>query len=445
DELVQHIPAYLDKPVTAASAAIPAAFTLSTDVPRYTLETNYNSFRIESGDLYADVNNSTITGTLDIQFSDVLNEIGAPIELAYSLPILEDGAVYSVTPSADNNLDEYRTTFMYDDAADGFYLRADANACGTITLGTDTLLSTSFPETAEQEITVALNAWDAPWQSLVMNGSSTGCQVVSAEDGAQFTSDTPTTVSVSAEVFLDSVRFEEIELTSAGITVTESEDRVCSILRGEETVSNRNIGHYVIFDSRLGSNVDTVYDIPDDGLCEEPTEPTREGYLFTGWYTDLLFENKWDFAEDTVTDNMTLYAGWTRDPDYYCTVVFHFEDHAELLFVKRGEGLSEEALPDIPHKDGVIQKWDIDDLSSITEDMDVYIKISTIGDINGDNEVTPEDYNILSDYFSGQSADVTISSAAADLNDDSRVTRADAMILARYLAKWPGYAEKYFQ
>ncbi|MBO4933274.1 MAG: hypothetical protein J6I42_13960, partial [Clostridia bacterium] len=92
-----------------------------------------------------------------------------------------------------------------------------------------------------------------------------------------------------------------------------------------------------------------------------------------------------------------------------------------------------------------IQKWDIDDLSSITEDMDVYIKTSTIGDINGDNEVTPEDYNILIDYFSGQSADVTISSAAADLNDDSRVTRADAMILARYLAKWPGYAEKYFQ
>ena len=68
-----------------------------------------------------------------------------------------------------------------------------------------------------------------------------------------------------------------------------------------------------------------------------------------------------------------------------------------------------------------------------------------IGDVNQDGNVNELDSEILTDYFSGQPVDVTITPDTADLNDDSRVTRADAMILARYLAKWPGYADKYFQ
>jgi len=67
------------------------------------------------------------------------------------------------------------------------------------------------------------------------------------------------------------------------------------------------------------------------------------------------------------------------------------------------------------------------------------------GDIDRNGEITPEDYNILVDYFSGHPVDVSITPDTADLNGDTLVTRADAMILARYLAKWPGYAEKYFQ
>ncbi|MDR2418435.1 MAG: leucine-rich repeat protein [Treponema sp.] len=37
---------------------------------------------------------------------------------------------------------------------------------------------------------------------------------------------------------------------------------------------------------------------------------TYDGYAFTGWYTDTDRTTAWDFATDTVTGNLTLYAKW---------------------------------------------------------------------------------------------------------------------------------------
>lgn len=47
----------------------------------------------------------------------------------------------------------------------------------------------------------------------------------------------------------------------------------------------------------------------------EPQEPTREGYRFNGWYADLDRTRLWDFENDTVSGNMTLYAGWLEGAD----------------------------------------------------------------------------------------------------------------------------------
>lgn len=35
-------------------------------------------------------------------------------------------------------------------------------------------------------------------------------------------------------------------------------------------------------------------------------------YLFEGWYTDEYFSNKWNFDQDTVLENITLYAKWIK-------------------------------------------------------------------------------------------------------------------------------------
>lgn len=45
-------------------------------------------------------------------------------------------------------------------------------------------------------------------------------------------------------------------------------------------------------------------------LIEAPEPPTREGFVFDGWYLDPGAAIPWDLEEDTVTESITLYAGW---------------------------------------------------------------------------------------------------------------------------------------
>ena len=52
--------------------------------------------------------------------------------------------------------------------------------------------------------------------------------------------------------------------------------------------------------SILWSNEDTL---------DEPTAPTADGYVFTGWYKEPDCINPWDFNTE-VPGDMTLYAGW---------------------------------------------------------------------------------------------------------------------------------------
>lgn len=66
---------------------------------------------------------------------------------------------------------------------------------------------------------------------------------------------------------------------------------------------------YVSYDSNDGSQVAGQM-VLDGGLATEPTAPTKDGFTFAGWYTEIALENLFDFANDTITDDITLYAKW---------------------------------------------------------------------------------------------------------------------------------------
>lgn len=46
----------------------------------------------------------------------------------------------------------------------------------------------------------------------------------------------------------------------------------------------------------------------------KPTDPTKEGYTFDGWYTDATYTNKYTLWGDSITGNTTLYARWNVNP-----------------------------------------------------------------------------------------------------------------------------------
>ncbi len=65
----------------------------------------------------------------------------------------------------------------------------------------------------------------------------------------------------------------------------------------------------VKFESNGGSKVEDQT-VQYGEKIAKPKDPTREGYTFDAWYKDLDKTQKWDFENDTVTGNMTLFAGW---------------------------------------------------------------------------------------------------------------------------------------
>ena len=71
-----------------------------------------------------------------------------------------------------------------------------------------------------------------------------------------------------------------------------------------------NKGFTVSFDSRGGTDVPSQTDLLYGDYLVEPEPPTREGYIFTGWYYDKNCTYPWDFSVTTVPQTMTLYAGW---------------------------------------------------------------------------------------------------------------------------------------
>ena len=70
------------------------------------------------------------------------------------------------------------------------------------------------------------------------------------------------------------------------------------------------VDYEVKFDSQGGSSVASVF-VADGNKITRPTNPTFAGHAFGGWFKDAACTNEWNFANDVVTGNMTLYAKWT--------------------------------------------------------------------------------------------------------------------------------------
>ena len=74
-----------------------------------------------------------------------------------------------------------------------------------------------------------------------------------------------------------------------------------------------NINTYTVtFNSNGGSAVSSVK-VKYKEVIKKPTNPTRSGYYFAGWYTDTSYEEKFSFLTEIKKD-ITLYADWYTQP-----------------------------------------------------------------------------------------------------------------------------------
>ncbi|MCF7929907.1 MAG: InlB B-repeat-containing protein [Acholeplasmataceae bacterium] len=67
----------------------------------------------------------------------------------------------------------------------------------------------------------------------------------------------------------------------------------------------------VTFESNGGSAVQAIEEVIEGTVIDEPIAPTKSGFDFAGWFKESTLTNAWDFEEDIVTTDITLYAKWT--------------------------------------------------------------------------------------------------------------------------------------
>ena len=104
----------------------------------------------------------------------------------------------------------------------------------------------------------------------------------------------------------------------------------------EEDITKRTFK--VTFDSMSGSAVEPVTALYGT-LVKKPSDPTRTGYVFVGWYKQADLSEEWNFSSDTLTENITLYAKWVSESDASgCDILtaegFDFDAEGKTLSIK---------------------------------------------------------------------------------------------------------------
>jgi uncharacterized repeat protein (TIGR02543 family) len=89
------------------------------------------------------------------------------------------------------------------------------------------------------------------------------------------------------------------------------------------TDSGTNSLFTVTFNANGGTPAPAAQSVTSGDKASEPSGVARAGYTLEGWYKEAAFTNKWNFASDTVTANITLYAKWTQNAAGTFTVTFN--------------------------------------------------------------------------------------------------------------------------
>jgi uncharacterized repeat protein (TIGR02543 family) len=83
----------------------------------------------------------------------------------------------------------------------------------------------------------------------------------------------------------------------------------------QEYASANNIPFSIVYDVHFDTqddNENSSIIIAHDNKIIKPQDPIRTGYAFGGWFKDETLENTWDFQNDTIIEDTTLYAKWTK-------------------------------------------------------------------------------------------------------------------------------------
>ena len=123
-----------------------------------------------------------------------------------------------------------------------------------------------------------------------------------------------------AHRLVGSIQLEVI--AQSGVTKITNQDYLVSTADGQDhfAATCQDVTIIISTDCTVNFESNGGTEVPSQTIrygekVQLPDDPIREGYHVEGWYTDIDLKNSWDFENDTVQGNMTLYAKWAEgDP-----------------------------------------------------------------------------------------------------------------------------------
>ncbi len=119
-------------------------------------------------------------------------------------------------------------------------------------------------------------------------------------------------------------------LKNSGLTAIYTEPQNL-VVEGSDTVIITQLDvtpalYTVTFDANgHGTAPDALNNVIEGGKIAAPAAPTENGYTFGGWYKEAECQNAWDFDNDTVTEDTTLFAKWTEGIAYKEYVIERYD------------------------------------------------------------------------------------------------------------------------
>lgn len=141
---------------------------------------------------------------------------------------------------------------------------------------------------------------DRNTQSLITLGQ--GCSFTLALDDE----------AISGTYSLDGETLTLTQTDSKTLTATLRNDVITLTYENVQMRFLKKLYFTVTFDTTGGSEVEAVSVLNGKAVSKPVSDPTREGYVFLGWYTDAQFTSPYLFGAQPVTGDLTLYARWAQ-------------------------------------------------------------------------------------------------------------------------------------
>lgn len=329
--------------ILVAPNALSGVDSSAGNAREYMLTTSYGDFTITDGTSSAVVEDGQqVSGDLNITCYGMDSDVEEVCEYRFDLPVLQTGETYTITQSSSTgNI----TAVLYRHTQDGFYATHSAWEAGTVMIGADGSICSQYTGAVEQELKLSRNDMTTPWYTVQIDGASTGFALTSNGDSVSVVSAEETNVDITTRSDFNEVTLPDVSVSSEEVKIQESEDN-CVAVQDNRIIAGAVYGYSVAFNSQMGTSVDTLTNVPYGSLIEEPTDPTKTGSIFEGWFVDEEYSRLWDFENDVVTQDTVLYAGWSVNPNYLKTVTFRVPGQVDqVYYIPKGEQIPESYAP----------------------------------------------------------------------------------------------------